>query len=147
MYPRQHWLFTVGCWVAIATAALHLVGQFAGQPEPASDAERQWRTLSTTVQFAFPGGTARSPQDLATGFGLTFSVLMAGLGVAGLMVARRAATLDAVLFGVARTFAVVGAAMMTLSLVYFFIIPTMCLALFTMCFALASVTPPAPHRE
>ena len=147
MYPRQRWLFMVGCWFAIATAAVHLAGQFFGGLPPVTDAERQLDVLSKTVLFALPGGTFRSSSDLMTGFSLAFSWLLAGLGTVGLVVARRGAAVDALLFGVARTLAIFWLGMTVLSLTYFFIIPTMCLALSTICFALAAVRPPAPPRD
>ena len=147
MYPRQHWLLMVGCWAAIGTAALHLFGQLFGGAPPVTDSERQLDVLSNTVLFALPGGTFRSTSELMIGFSLAFSGLLAGLGAVGLVVARRGAAVDALLFGVARTLAIVWLAMTVLSLKYFFIIPTMCLALSTICFALASVRPPAPPRD
>ena len=31
MVPRQVWLFKLGCWIAIVTAAVHLVGHVWGR--------------------------------------------------------------------------------------------------------------------
>jgi hypothetical protein len=147
VYPRQRWLFKVGCWTAVVTAAIHLAGQLSGGPPPQNDTERQLNELATTYRFAFPGGAQRSFQDLMTGFSLAFSILLSAMGAIGLMVEKRGQSDQPLMSAVARTMAGTGLVMVVISMYYFFIVPTMCLALITICFALASVTPPAPHRD
>jgi hypothetical protein len=147
VYPRQRWLFKVGCWVAIVIASLHLAGQVGGTSTPVNETERQLMELATTYRFVFPGGTSRSMMDVMTGFSLNFSILLAALGALGLMVQKRGHLDHPLMSAVARTLTGTGVVLVAISLSYFFIVPTMCLALMTICFALASVTPPAPHGE
>jgi len=140
MPPRQVWLFTFGCWVALGTAVLHLIAHVAGPAAPANDTERQLVDLATTYRFAMPGGAERSLMDFLDGFSLTFSLFLATLGAVGLVVARRGRE-DPVLFrAVARSLTAASAVLVVISLSYFFIIPSMCLALMAVSFACASVT-------
>jgi hypothetical protein len=142
MSPRQLFIFRVGCWSALATAAVHMIGEVQGLGSPANDVERQLMNLSTSYHFALPGGASRSLMDLFNGFSLMFALLLATIGAIGLMVHKRARQDTLLMLGVARTLAVSCGVMLVVSMTNFFIIPTMFIALITTCFALASVQPP-----
>ena len=88
MGRRQLTLFTIGCWMAVATGVFHLVGQLIGPLAPANDTERTLTELATTYKFALPGGQ-RSLMQLMNGFSLSFALFFALLGGAGLIVAKR----------------------------------------------------------
>lgn len=142
MPPRQVWLFRVGCWVAIGVAVLQVLAHVIGILQPSNDIERQLVTLATEVPFAFPFGVSRTMMQVLAGSWLSFTVVLATLGTAGLVVAKRGHQDPFLVGGVARAFAIGGAALMALSLIDFFLVPTMCLALMTLCFALAGVENP-----
>ena len=74
MFPRQRWLFGIGGWVCLASAALHLIGFLSGRAAaPANDTERELQLLTTTYKIAFPAGTERSYDDLMVGFSLAMA--------------------------------------------------------------------------
>ena len=57
MSHRSRLFFTVGCWAALATSVLHLVGVLSGGPVPANETERTLITLLDTHKFPLPGGS------------------------------------------------------------------------------------------
>jgi hypothetical protein len=140
--PRQVWLFKFGCWAAIATAVVHVAGTIAGGMTPTNDTERQLLELATTYQFALPGGAGRSLVDFLRGLSLVFSVFFATIGPIGLVVARRGQADPFLMYGVARRAAIASAAVLVISLAYFFIVPTLCVATVTVCFAASAVKAP-----
>jgi len=142
MPPRQLFLFRFGCWAAIVSALVHLVGHVAGPAAPTNDTERQLLDLATHYRYALPGGSMRSLMDFMNGFGLMFALQLATMGVAGLVVAKRAHQDGPLMRAVARTFAVCGAVLLVLSLRYFFLVPSMLLSTVALCFFMAAVSPP-----
>ena len=142
MPDRQLFLFRFGCWAAIASALVHLVGHVAGPQAPVNDTERQLATLATSYQYALPFGAMRSLMDLLNGFSLMLALQLAMMGVAGLVVAKRAHQDGPLMRAVARTFAVGGAILVVLSLRYFFLVPSMSLSVVALCFFMAAVSPP-----
>jgi hypothetical protein len=135
-------LFKFGCWASLASAALHLAGMWFGRGAPANDVERQLMQLAATYQFHLPGGAARSYADFMNGFSLAFAVFMVTMGAVGLSVAWRSRASADVTYAVSRVLALASTALLVISLVYFFIVPTMCMSLVTCCFAVASVRAP-----
>lgn len=142
MPPRQMWLFRFGCWAAIFTAMVHLAGSLAGGFTAENETERQLIDLATTYHFSMPGGASRSFMDLVQGFSLGFSLFFLTLGATGLVVSRRGGSNALLMYGVARVAAISAATMLVISLVFFFIIPTMFIAAVTTCFAVAAVKAP-----
>ena len=142
MPARQLLIFKIGCLAALFTAAVHLVGHIAGMPPPANETEARLLDLATSYKTTLPGGAQRSFMDLQTGFSLSYSLFLAMIGGAGLVVRRRASGDPLLMRAVARVFAGGGAVLMAISLAYFFIIPTMFAAFVTVCFAIASVASP-----
>jgi hypothetical protein len=139
---RQRAAFLVGCWAAIGTALLHMVGHVQGPLPPANDQERQLLELATTYRYALPGAE-RTMMDLLNGFSLIFSVTLAALGGLGLVVARRALGDPLLMVASARVLAGASAVMLVIAVTNFFIIPVVCLALVAAGFGVASVKPPA----
>ncbi len=144
MPHRQLTIFTIGCWVAIITAAVHLVGQVSGPTPPANDTERQLLELATNYRMAMPGGDERSLMDFLNGFSLSFSVSLALIGGLGLVVRKRGRDDGPLMLAVARAIAGAGVVLVVISLTYWFIIPSLMLALMTFCFLFAAVQPPVP---
>jgi hypothetical protein len=140
---RQLTIFTIGCWVAIITAAVHLAGHVSGPAEPANDLERQLTELATTYRKPMTGGSARSLMDFMNGFSLAFSVFLAMIGGVGLVVRKRCHEDGAAMLAVARALAGGGVVLVAISLSYWFIVPSIFLALMTVCFAFAAVRPPS----
>jgi hypothetical protein len=139
---RQVAIFRIGCYLAFVAAALHMVGHLQGPQPPANDTERQLIELATTYRIQMPGGGARSYMEFLNGFSLTLALFLATLGGVGLMVARRSSDDPALMLAIARTLAAASVVLLVISLTHFFIIPTICIASFAVCFATASVRPP-----
>jgi hypothetical protein len=144
MPQRQLTLFTIGCWVAIITAAVHLSGQIFGPQPPADDTERQLIDLATNYRTIMPGGDARSLMDFLNGFSLSFSVFLALVGGLGLIISKRGRDDGRLMLAVSRAIAGAGVVLVVISLTHWFIIPSMMLALMTFCFLFAAVQPPVP---
>jgi hypothetical protein len=142
MPRRQEMVFRIGCIAALLTAALHMVGHLLGPQAPANDTERQLLDLMTSYRFALPGGASRSILEFQTGFSLVFALFLATVGGVGLVVRQRASHDPALALAVARVFALSMAVLLVISLTHFFIIPTICIALVAVCFAIASVSAP-----
>jgi hypothetical protein len=142
MPARQLLVFKIGCIAAILTAMLHMAGHLAGPTPPANETEVKLLDLATSYKMPLPGGAQRSLMDFQTGFSLTYAVFLAMVGGAGLVVRRRASGDPLLMLAVARVFAGGGAVLVAISLTYFFIIPTICVAFMTVCFAIASVASP-----
>jgi hypothetical protein len=130
-----------GCWVAFGSAALHLLGHVAGGLQGATDAERQLLQMAASSKFAFPGGAQRSLMDLLNGFGLIFAAQLATMGALGLIIQKRSDD-ELLMLATARVLTGGGVVLLVISFTHFFIIPTMCIALMTLCFGLASVRGP-----
>ena len=142
MPPRQFWIFHFGCWVALGTAVLHLISLVvAPLPAPAgSDAEGLRAAAGFVV--VFPDGTARALGDLLTGFNLVYVLLLATIGGVGLAAARGGRDRAGRLVDIARILAIACLALLVISLWYFFLIPTLLVAVMLVCFTLGAVRAP-----
>jgi hypothetical protein len=135
MSTRQRLFFKAGCWAALVTAGVHLVGHLAGTQPPANETERQLLRLYETYRFALPGGSARSLSEFMSGFSLIFSVAMAMFGGTNLLMVRRCAD-DQPLMRMATVLALAFCVtVLVVSLTHFFIVPTLFIAAVTLCFA------------
>ena len=141
MQKRQLLLFRIGCWAALVTAAVHLYGHIAGPQPAANEIEEQIIQTASSYQFELPGGGRRALMDFLNGFSLSFPVFLATIAGAGLMVAKRGDVL--LVQAVARVFAAGSVALLVVSLTHWFIIPTIFITFFAICFVLASVPQPA----
>jgi len=141
MQKRQLLLFRIGCWAAILTAVVHLFGHIAAPQTSTNEIEEQILQSAASYQFELPGGGRRALMDLMNGFSLSFPVFLATLAATGLMIAKRGDTM--LIQAGARVFAAGSVAILVISLTHWFIIPTIFIAFFTLCFVLASVPQPS----
>ncbi len=126
----------------MVAAVVHLIGHIAGPAPAANDTEQQLFTLMTSYHFALPGGSERTMTEFMSGYSLACAVLFATIGVLGLVVAKRGQHDSELMYVTARTSAIASAAVLIISLMYFFIVPTMLLAAVTLCFAVSAVRAP-----
>ena len=141
MSRRQLSVFKVGCYVAVFTAALHMVGHFLMAPN--TDEERQLFEHMQTLALNLPGAPTHTMMDLYRGFSMVYSVMLALTGGLGLIVARRGIQDPTLMLAVARALAGAYLVMTVIGFTNFFIIPTALMLAVCVCFALASVRGPA----
>jgi len=134
--PRQVWIFKLGCWIAFAAAVVHLLGHLVMMSSSGNRPAAGW----PNYLFPVPGQTVPSNDDVADGLSLSFSLLLATLAGAGVVVAKRGQADALLLRGVARAYALGGAVLLVVSVVMFFSIQSFAIAAMTLCFALGAVT-------
>jgi hypothetical protein len=137
MSRRQRLFFKAGCWVALVTAAVHLLGHLSGPPPPANETERQLVQLYENYRFALPGGGGRTLSEFMSGFSLIFSVAMAMFGGTNLLVVRRCSDDQPLMRMLTMLALAFCATVLVVSLTHFFIVPTLFIAAVTLCFAAA----------
>jgi hypothetical protein len=136
-------LFTAGCVVLILTGLVHLLGHYklttaAGDTEH----ERQLFAMMRADPQDMGFGMLRTMFDFLTGFSLTFSTLPLGMGLAGFVVRRHAASAPGLLRQVAIVYAATWAVMVGIGLRYFFSVPLAFIAAVFLLFAAAAATAP-----
>lgn len=137
MERRGRRLFTAGTLLLIVMALVHSVSLIK-KPVPSNETERQLLDLMSNYRFDLMG-SARSMQNLMTGFSISF--MFAALGFAALDIAlrhERARLLKRVAFLNALWLAF----MTAVSLRYFFAAPTSFLSAALLIFLLAAITLP-----
>jgi hypothetical protein len=142
MSHRQLVIFRIGCWAAIVTAVLHTIAHMQGPLAPQSEDHRILMDTAEALQFELPGGGSRSLMEFMRGYSLTFVLFLVVMGGTGLIIAKRGQSDEVLMSAVARVFAVGSAALLIVSLTHWFIIPTICITFFTLCFALTAVPRP-----
>jgi hypothetical protein len=140
---RSRLFFLIGCWAALATSVIHLIGSMAGGPVPTNETERTFFHLLETYKFPLPG-TARTFGELNAGLGLSFSLLLALVGASGLAVVRRSSTDPLLLPALARMHAAAFIALVVISLTHWFIIPTLCIGVTVVAFVIAALPGGSP---
>jgi hypothetical protein len=140
MPARQLLAFQIGCWTAFVTAALHLTGHLIG-PRPTTPAEAAVFQVASTVVLELPGAS-RSLMDLLSGFSLAFALFLAFWGGLGLMLVRRARHDGPLMSAVARTMAGAAVVLLVISLSDWFLIPSLCIAMMAISFAVSAVRAP-----
>jgi hypothetical protein len=125
MPKRQRVFFNVGCYAALLTASLHMIGHMQGPPRPANETEATLFTLMTTYVLDI-AGTRLTLKTLTTGYSLMFSLFLVWIAVLGLFVLRRGA--PDLVTDVARWNALFMAALLVLSATHFPLPPTVCIA-------------------
>jgi hypothetical protein len=131
-------LFKTGAVLLVLIGLVHSLSLF-GKPVPANDTEKQLLDLMVNYKFSLMG-SLRSMADLMRGFSVSFTVAALGFGVLDLLLSRERAGL---LKRVALINTIWLAAMIAVSLVYFFAVPTSFLAAAFLIFALAWLKLPA----
>ena len=146
MPPRQIWLFQLGCWLACATAALHLVAHVAigGTAAPAAASSVATDAVQPAQEvppylLLVPGQEWPAREKVADGLSLSLVALLATIGAAGLAVGKRGHGDALLMRGVARAYAVGAAAVLVVSIFDFFSVQTFFLSMVALCFALAAV--------
>lgn len=146
MGKRQRVFFGIGTWACIATAAIHMVGQLAGNPAPQNPTEEALFKLLTTYQKDFGAGFHRTTSDFLNGFSISFSLLLLWVGVLCLVLARSRGDEPALLRTVSGVCAVLSGLLLIVSVAYFFLPPTACLAVVFLGFAGAALSPAGAVR-
>jgi hypothetical protein len=131
-------LFTAGTFLLLLIGLVHASSLF-GAPTPANDTEKQLFSLMHDYHFNLMG-SSRSMNDLMRGFSMSFMLAAFGFGIFDLVLRRERTDL---LKAVALVNVLWLAAMMILSLRYFFAVPTSFLAITLILFALAWFKLPA----
>jgi hypothetical protein len=136
-------LFLTGCWAMIVTGLLHsfgLVQMIAGQQQGANPTETQLLQLMQTYRDPQVG---RTTWELMTGLSAIFSLVMFGLGGLGISMSKY--------YGPPRTIVrfhtFMTGAMLVISVLYFFFLPTTCLAIAFGLFVGAAFTQPPERLE
>jgi hypothetical protein len=142
MGHRQLVIFRIGCWAAILTAVLHTAAHIHGLLAPQSEDHRILLDTAEALQFELAGGGSRSLLEFTRGYSLSFALFLAVMGGTGLIVAKRGRSDEVLMSAVSRVFAAGSAALLVVSLTHWFILPTIAIAFFTLCFALTSVARP-----
>ena len=134
-------LFTAGTILLLLIGLVHALSLF-GTPTPANDTEKQLFSLMRDYHFNLMG-SSRSMNDLMRGFSMAFMLAAFGFGVFDLVLRKERTEL---LKRVTLVNILWVAAMMILSLRYFFAVPTSFLSTTLILFALAWFKLPAGTR-
>jgi hypothetical protein len=129
--------FRIGCYILIATCFLHLIGHFQ-VPLPENDTEKQLLDLMATYQIDVGNGEAVTMQGLQKGFSLFFSLFFLWSGSLSLSLSHRLAEQKTLLKNISIINTISLGIGTGISLVYFFLIPTTCIALALLFFTIAS---------
>ena len=135
-------LFTIGAVVLLLLALVHSLSLFE-KPVPANDTERQLFDLMSNYKFNVMG-SMRSMDNFLRGFSISFMLGVFCVGALDLLVARERA-------GLLKRVALINtlwlAAMIAVSLRYFFIFPTSFLATALLIFAAAWLKLPGEGKS
>lgn len=132
-------LFLSGCWALVVTGAMHALGHVQMMHMPMQGANATETQLLQLMRSYRDEGTGRTTLELMLGFSLLFTILCAGLGVLGILSARKGGWNPLV----ARFIGTMAALMLTTSLLYFFVIPSTCLGIAFGLLAVSLVMKPA----
>ena len=131
-------LFTTGAVAFLLLGLLHALSLF-GKPIPANDTEKQLLDLMSNYKFSVMG-SMRTMDNFLRGFSIAFMLSALGLGSLDLALCQERS-------GLLKRVALVNiawlVAMTTVSLRYFFIFPTSCMAAALLIFTMAWVKLPA----
>lgn len=140
MPPRQVWLFQLGCWVAFATAIVHLVEHVSGLNALSPDTVAGINALRATYVILIPGLHQPTFLSVLNGFSLSLALLLATIGAAGLVVLKYGSAQPLLLRGVARALAIGTGMLLVVSVEGFFSVQTFFMATMALCFALSAVS-------
>jgi hypothetical protein len=130
--------YRIGCIVLILTGLIKLTGQFQ-KFEPKNDTERQLFELAETTKLDVGNGATITVNGTQMGFGLWFSLSLIWAGTVSLFLAKQLGENKTVLRKIAGLNASALLIGSGISLLYFFFIPTICLALALVFFSLATI--------
>jgi hypothetical protein len=129
--------YRIGCIVLVLTGLLHLSSHLK-KTTPTNETEKQLLVLMETYQVEVAGTTV-TMHGIMEGFGLWFSLSLIWLGVLSLFLVKQLGenrVLIRKIAGINASALLIGTG---LSLLYFFFIPTICLALGLVFFSLATI--------
>lgn len=129
--------YKIGCYVLIITGLLHLTTHFQ-EYVPQNDTEKQLVELMETYQFDFAGATVTMGK-IQEGFGLWFTLSLVWLGVISLFLVKHLGENRALIRKIAGMNASALLIGSGISFLFFFFIPTTCLALGLIFFSLATI--------
>ena len=139
MTRLQKIFFRIGAWACIATAMIHMAAQLSPRPAPDTEAEALLQKLLTTYEKDFGGGFRRTTADFLNGFSISFAVFLAWVGVLALLAVRRHQADAAYMRSVTWASTLFSGTMLIVSILCFFLPPTVCLAVVFIGFAGAAV--------
>ena len=137
MKNYRTWLITAIVF-QILTAGIHSLSFFV-PPKPQNDTEKQLFELMENHQIHFAGATV-TMDGIMEGFGLWFALSLIWLGVMSLFLVKQLGDNQAFvrkIAGVNASALLIGT---IISQIFFFFIPTICLALGLIFFSLATIT-------
>lgn len=141
MPARQVWLFQLGCWMAFAVAACQLLVHVAAGSELSPHAVAGLALEPPGYVFLVPGLRQPTFPGVVDALSLSFALLFATIGAAGLAVVRHGQLNPRLLRAVAGALATGTGLALVVSVVLAFSLQTFVLAVVPMCFALATVPP------
>ena len=136
---RQVWLFQLGCWMAFVLAAVHLVIHVAGGEGLSPHAQAGMSMMAPDYVVIVPGLRQPTYLGVVDALSLSYALLFATIGAAGLAVVRHGRDDPRLLRGVAGAFAIGSGMALVSSIVLSFSLTTFVLAIVAMCFGLAAV--------
>jgi hypothetical protein len=139
MPARQVWLFQLGCWVAFGVAGLHLVAHVMGGQGAPPHAVAGLRMLPPDYVVSVPGLRQPTYLGVVDALSLTYALLLATVGAAGLAVVRHGKDNSRLLRSVAGVFAIGVSVALVTSIVLSFSLQTFVLAIVAICFGLSAV--------
>lgn len=129
--------FKIGCWLLLATFALHTFGHFTGGLEPINDSEKQLLDLMTNYKIQLGPDTV-TMMGFQKGFSLCVSLLFLWSGIVGLYLASNTTTPATTLKTISRIYTGMLVVSTIISVIYFFFMPTLCNVLCLLFFSIAS---------
>lgn len=129
--------FRIGCYILIATCFLHLIGHFQAAV-PTNDTEKQLLELMANYQIDVGNGDTITMQGLQKGFSLFFSLFFLWSGSLSLFLSYQLREQKGLIKNISHINTISLVIGTGISLVYFFLIPTTCIGLALLSFAIAS---------
>jgi len=139
MPARQVWLFQLGCWVAFLVAVLHIGVHVLGREDLSPHVVAGLAMLSPAYVIRVPGLLQPSFTSVVDALSLSYALLFATIGAAGLAVVSYGQNDARLIRAVARAFALGTGMALVVSVLLAFGLGTFVVAIVAMCFALASV--------
>ena len=130
--------FKIGSYILILTCFLHLFGHFQ-KAVPENETEEQLLSLMINYKMDVGFGQILTMMELQKGFSLCFSLLFLWSGVLGLFLSRQLSSQPMLLKRISKLYASALLIGTVISMMYFFLAPTLCFALALISFSIASI--------
>ena len=129
--------FKIGSYVLILSCFLHLFGHFK-EAIPENETEQHLLSLMINYKMNVGFGQTITMMKLQKGFSLCFSLLFLWSGVMGLFLSRQVSDQPMLLKRISMLYTSALLIGTVISLMYFFLAPTVCFALALISFSIAS---------